>query len=253
MLRRAESPRRWTIARRQKERLRPLTAGERAEVERTARAGSERADRSARATALLAVADGAPFTVAARTAGRRTGDVVAQLVARFNREGLAALDPRHGGGATVQYGPAERARILRAFQRPPDREADGTATWSLTTLQRALQRAPDGFPGLSTWTILQTLWDAGYSWQRSRTWCPTGTALRTRKDGVVEGADPDADPQKTRSSGRTSWPKRSASRSGPRTRPARTRPSPRPAPAGNRRGNRRASPTRTSAAGRPSC
>jgi transposase len=166
-------------------------------VEHIARAGSERADRVARAKAVLAVADGAAFTDAARAAGRRSGEAVAGLVARFNREGLAALEPRHGGGATVQYGPAERERILREFRRAPDREADRTATWSLTTLQRALQRAPDGLPGVSTWTILATLWEAGYSWQQSRTWCQTGTVVRLRKAGPVEVTDPDAAPKKS--------------------------------------------------------
>jgi len=162
-----------------------------------ARAASERADRVARAKVLLAVADGAHFTDAAHLAGRRSGAGVAKLVVRFNRRGLAALDSRHGGGPPVQYGPAERERILREFRRPPDRERDGTATWSLTTLQRALQRAPDGLPKVSTWTILQTLWEAGYTWQQSRTWCPTGTARRTRKAGTVTVIDPDATPKKS--------------------------------------------------------
>jgi transposase len=166
-------------------------------VEHVARAGSERADRVARAKAVLAVADGAAFTDAARAAGRRSGEAVAHLVARFNREGLAALEPRHGGGATVQYGLRERERILREFRRPPGRERDGTATWSLTTLQRALHRAPDGLPGVSTWTILATLWEAGYSWQASRTWCRTGTVVRQRKAGPVEVTDPDAAPKKS--------------------------------------------------------
>src|SRR5579884_3022681 len=172
---------RWTgrpwgcgMVRPAKEGLRALGADERATLERIARAGSERADRAARARELLAVAEGARFTEAARAAGRRSGDAVAALVRRFNREGLAALDPGHGGGAVVAYGPAERERILREFRRTPDRRVDGTGTWSLTTLQRALRRAEDGLPVVSTWTILATLWEAGYAWQRSRTWCETG-------------------------------------------------------------------------------
>lgn len=186
------------MARRQRDPLRPLTAEERATLERICRAGSERADRVARAKALLAVADGAPYTVAAAGAGRRSGDGVAQLVGRFNRAGLAALAGRHDGGPGAQYGPAERARILREFERTPDRRADGTATWSLATLQRALRRAPDGLPRVSTWTILQTLWDAGYTPQQDRTWCRTGTATRKRKDGsVVTVTDPDATPKKS--------------------------------------------------------
>ena len=88
-------------------------------LEQVARAGSERADRVARATALLAVADGATFTAAARAAGRRAGDAVATLVARFNADGLAALDPRHGGGPPLQYGPTAAARILREVAADP--------------------------------------------------------------------------------------------------------------------------------------
>ena len=186
------------MARRQKEPLRPLTGAERAALGRVARASSEPAGRVARAKALLAVADGARFTEAARAAGRRSGDAVAQLVARFNRLGLAALEAGHGGGPPVRYGPAERERILREFRRPPDRAEDGTATWSLTTLRRALRRGPDPLPTVSTATILHVLWGAGYTWQADRTWCATGTAKRKRKDGtVVDVVDPDATPKKS--------------------------------------------------------
>jgi len=170
--------------------LRPLTDDERRTLEQVARAGAERADRVARATALLAVADGARFTAAARAAGRRSGDGVAKLVARFNAAGLAALTTRPGGRPPLQYGPDEAARILHEVRRVPDRAADGTATWSLTTLQRALRRAPDGLPHVSTFTIRQVLHDAGLSWQQNRTWCETGIVQRTRKTGVVTVVDP---------------------------------------------------------------
>ena len=61
------------MAQRRRIRLRPITAAERAVVERVARAGSASADRVARAKALLAVADGATFVGAARAVGRRSG------------------------------------------------------------------------------------------------------------------------------------------------------------------------------------
>lgn len=182
---------------RQKEPLRPLAAAEREALAQVARAGSERADRVARAKALLAVAAGKRFTDAAGAAGWRSGDTVARLVSRFHTEGLVALDPRHAGGSPVVYDAATRERILREFRRTPDREQDGTATWSLTTLQRALRRAPDGLPAVSTWTILQTLWDAGYTWQKNRTWCHTGTVVRKRKSGAVTVTDPAATPKKS--------------------------------------------------------
>jgi len=181
------------LAQPQKLPLRPLAMEERRRLEQMARSRSEPADRVTRARALLAVADGEPFTRAARRAGRRSGDAIARVVARFNEEGFAALDPLHGGGPRSRYGPQERERILQEFRRPPDRERDGTATWSLGTLQRALRAAPDGLPEVSTFTILAVLRDAGYAWQKDRTWCDTGTVLRKRKDGVVKVTDPEAD------------------------------------------------------------
>jgi transposase len=186
------------MGRAQRDPLRPLTSEERTLLEETARSHSEQAARVARARILLALADGASFTEAARVGAFRSGYGVAQLVRRFNRDGLLAVAGRHGGGPAITYGPAAQARILREFRRAPDREQDGTATWSLTTLQRALREAPDGLPAVSTFTILQTLHEAGYTWQEDRTWCHTGVALRKRKrqDGTPQVV-PVTDPQAT--------------------------------------------------------
>src|SRR5262249_57270116 len=70
-----------------------------------------------RARLLLAVAQGASYQEAARAAGRRSGDAVSHLVSRFNREGLAALRPRHAGGRRRAYGAKEPGRTLP--QAPP--------------------------------------------------------------------------------------------------------------------------------------
>jgi transposase len=121
---------------------------------------------------------------------------VAQLVSRFNQEGIAAIEPHHASGAQPTYGVAERERILTEARRTPDRKRDGTATWSLSTLQRALRQAPDGLPKVSTYTIWTVLRDAGYSWQTSRTWCETGQVKRKRKSGTVTVTDPDTEAKK---------------------------------------------------------
>jgi transposase len=181
------------MSRRKKDPLRALSAEERAELERLSRSSREPAAVVAHAKAVLVVANGATYTEAATLAGRRSGDAVAQLVTRFNREGLEALYPRHGGGPAARYTSGERERILSEARRPPAHEPDGTATWSLVTLQRALRRAPDGLPQVSTYTIWYVLQEAGWSWQRTRTWCPTGHAVRLRKRGRVHITDPDAE------------------------------------------------------------
>jgi hypothetical protein len=81
----------------------------------------ERADfpRFKRAKAVLAVAGGATYTAAAQAAGRRSGDAVGRLVARFNQEGLEAVVPRHGGGQSKRYTSTERERILAEARRVP--------------------------------------------------------------------------------------------------------------------------------------
>src|SRR5919197_4792935 len=135
------------MTRRRRDPLRPLMADERAWLARVSRSRAEPEGPVARARALLAVADGHTYAEAAAVAGRRAGDTVAAWVARFNRAGLAALEPGYGGGPPVRYGAAARARILAEFRRPPDRERDGAATWSVSTLARALRRGGGGAPG----------------------------------------------------------------------------------------------------------
>jgi transposase len=184
---------RWPMSRRQTDPLRTLDDAERVALSRLSRSRSAPAAQVARARALLAVADGQSYTTAAALAGRRIGDTVARWVAGFNRGGLTALVPRHGGGHRVRYGVAEQQRILAEVARVPDRTRDGTATWSLTTLRDALRRADDGLPGVSTYTIGRALHAAGFGWQEGRSWCETGVVLRKRKhDGIVAVTDPDA-------------------------------------------------------------
>lgn len=185
-----------SMSRRQKEPLRALTSDEQKWLERVSRSHSDPASQVARAKAILAVAAGASFTQAAQQAGRRSNDAVAHLVARFNREGIEALVPRHSGGQKPKYSTAQRQRILATAQQQPDREADGTATWSLTTLRHTLRTAPEALPELSTATIHSVLREAGYTWQRSRSWCKTGTSRRRRTSGVVDVVDPDAEAKK---------------------------------------------------------
>ena len=152
------------------------------------KASSERVDRVRRARALLAVAETGRFAPAVHQAGLRSATAVADLVGRFNRQGLAALDIAAGRGRRPTYDQAARAHIVAVAQEQPRRREDQTATWSLRTLQRRLRR--EGWGRIGTSTIRRVLQDAGSSYQRTRTWCPTGTAVRKRKSGPVQVTDP---------------------------------------------------------------
>jgi transposase len=119
---------------------------------------------------------------------------VSQLVARFNQYGLAALGIAAGRGRKPTYGPTERTQILEHLRQPPERKRDGTATWSLKLLERALRQG--ALQHVCANTIRAVLLEAGYSYQRTRTWCLTGTALRKRKSGTVVVLDPEREQKK---------------------------------------------------------
>lgn len=185
------------MARRQKDPLREITDAERCWMTRIARSSSEPATHVARAKQLLAVADGLFYTQAALSSGRKSGDAVAKLVAKFNVSGLSVIARKHGGGPKPKYTVTERERILAEARRAPDPEQDGTASWSLMTLRRALRNAPDGLPKISVYTIRAVLHEAGFRWPRTRSWCETGQVMRKRKSGPVKINDPETTAKKT--------------------------------------------------------
>jgi transposase len=184
------------MTRRQKDPLRQLEEAEWGYMESLSRSRSAPAEQVIRARILLAVAEGMGYGQAARSVGRKSGDAVSTLVGRFNREGVTALEPRHGGGPAVVYGEKEKTRILQEVRGQPDIEKDGTMQWTVSLLQKALRKAPDGFPSISTWTIFHTLHEAGFSCQTDGSWCETGTVERIRNGEVVTATDPDTGAKK---------------------------------------------------------
>ncbi len=179
------------MGRRPQEPLRPLTPDEQEGLERLIKAESARRDQVRRATALQTVAQGLSYIRAAERAGYTDAESVSRLVRRFNQRGLGAVRIAAGRGRKITYGVPERGRVVATAQRTPDREQDGTATWSLSTLERTMRRA--GLPRIGGTTIRRMLRAAGSSYQRTRTWCPTGTAVRQRKDGPVRVIDPETE------------------------------------------------------------
>src|SRR5947209_413975 len=171
-----------------KEPLRPLTQAEQQELEQIVKATSERVDVVRRAKALLAVAAGKSLSAAGEEVGL-SHEGVSKVVKRFHQRGLDVVETAAGRGRQPTYSSEQRARILQEVQRPPDRREDGTANWSLSTLQQALRKTD--LPAIARETIRQVLHEAGYRFQQTRTWCRTGYALRKRKSGTVTTYDPE--------------------------------------------------------------
>lgn len=238
------------MARPRKEELRDLSEEERRELRRVEKATSERVDAVKRAKALPLVAAGATFSAAGHEAGL-SGEAVAQLVRRFNQRGLAILETAKGRGRKPTYTSEQRSRVLEELQREPDREQDQTATWSLMLLRNALRKS--NLPHIGAETIRQILQDAGYSYQRTRTWIRTGSALRKRKSGTVTTYDPETPEKKDGSS----WPMNRRKWRGwcssAKMRRDRIRPSRSLELRGKRKDTQPCSLTSTNAAGLPSC
>ena len=188
------------MPRKAKEPLREVTKDEREKLEKVTRGRAEAAEVVERARCILAVAEGCNFEEGARMSNRKSGYGVAKLVARFNAEGLAALQTKRGAGRKAVYGIEQSEHVLAEFQRAPDREVDGTGVWSLTTLQRAVRKKA-GLEQISRDTLATMLHETGLTWQRNRTWCETGTVVRTRKHGTVIVVDPDSEAKKTNRTG----------------------------------------------------
>ena len=128
------------MSRRKKDPLRPLTDAESAALTQLSRSQAAPAAQVARAAMLLAVARGDDYQQAARAAGRRSGDAVSHLVARFNAEGLAALDapPRRrtfARSTTRRRGSGSSARSSGPRPRRPTARRPGR----LSTLREALR------------------------------------------------------------------------------------------------------------------
>jgi transposase len=182
------------MSNRQKDPLRELSQQEEQVLQKLAKSTSERVDVVKRAKALLAVRAGTSYTEAARVAGYISNDTVSRLVSRFNQSGLLALSVAAGRGRKPTYTSTQQARILAEVQRKPDRKKDQTGSWSLMTLRRALRKSD--LPHIGAETIRQVLHESGYSYQRTRTWCRTGYALRQRKSGTVSVYDPETPEKK---------------------------------------------------------
>src|SRR5260370_15875458 len=106
------------MARPLREPLRDLTDAERAHLQATVRATSERADVRQRAVALLAVAEGQSYEAAAGRAGFAHGTAVSRLIRRVNLPRPNALGISAGRGIRPNLPTLPRPPTPCTIQQP---------------------------------------------------------------------------------------------------------------------------------------
>ena len=177
----------FVMSRRKKDPLRPLTDDEVAVLTKLSRSKSESATRVARAALILAVARGCDYQQAAESIGRRSGDAVSHLVARFNAEGARRprSPPRRRTGPALRPG--------RSGTHPPGGSPPAHARGRRHRLVE-LDDAAEGPP-------LGPRWPAPGLHLHHRAGAPRGGGL------AAEGPAPGAPPAPCSASGRAarSW------------------------------------------------
>jgi transposase len=151
--------------------LRAVDAGERAAVERLAASRKAGARLVERARMILAVLAGRPVRAIATELGsdRRT---VLHWLKRFDAGGLAALEDARRLGRPATYSPEERAEVVAAALRRPDRELGlPFACWSLDRLTAYLNEAKQIHIKRSR--VGEILQQEGLRWRKQETWFGT--------------------------------------------------------------------------------
>jgi hypothetical protein len=92
------------MSRHQNASLRSLTVDGRKELTRLNRSQTAPAAEVDRTRALLAIADASSSTAAAHPVGGGHTETILAWVSRFNRKGLSAMRPHHGGGPRLRHG-----------------------------------------------------------------------------------------------------------------------------------------------------
>ena len=113
--------------------LRKLTDDEREELTRWAQSRTMASGDVLRARLILALADGLSYSRIEDRLGI-SRPTIARWKERFEKDGMAGLEPRHKGSEPRTVTPAEQARVLRKTTQKP---ADGSTHWSCRKMAAA--------------------------------------------------------------------------------------------------------------------
>jgi transposase len=149
--------------------LRAVTAEEKSEIERLAKAHSEPMRRvmRARVVAALLAEPGLPATEAGVRAGL-SGVTGVKWVTRFNAKGLAGLEDEPRPGRPPTHDEQVRSHLIDLALQKPSSLGEPYALWTLGRLQRAFKERYGLH--LSDSTIWTWLDEEGVQWKRQQSW-----------------------------------------------------------------------------------
>lgn len=149
--------------------LRPVTAEEKAEIERLARAHSEPMRRvmRARVIAVLLAEPSLPATEAGVRAGL-SGVTGVKWVTRFNAKGLGGLEDEPRAGRPPTHDEQVRSSLISLALQKPSTLGYPYTLWTLERLQAAFEERHGVH--LSDSTIWTWLDNEGLKWKRQQSW-----------------------------------------------------------------------------------
>ena len=147
--------------------VRDIRMAEGRKLQRLVRSGSNRITMR-RAQVILASAQGSKAPDIARRL-YFSEDHVRTLIKAFNAEGLAAMEPKYGGGRPPKFSEEQRSLILETALCPPDLLGRPFTRWSLAKLRDFLvgERI---VKSIGIETLRQMLKGAKIKLRRTKTW-----------------------------------------------------------------------------------
>jgi transposase len=150
-------------------RARRLTDQEGQRLQQIVRRGKHDSVRVRRALIIMASASGTSVPAIARLVAAHE-DTVRDVIHAFNREGLAALDPRWAGGRPRRISTDDEQFIVQAATTRPEKLARPFTHWSVRKLAGYLAENPTRQVKIGRERLRQILRRHGITFQRTRTW-----------------------------------------------------------------------------------
>jgi len=170
-------------------RVRQITDGEGAQLQRIVRRGGGRTDKSIvkwrRALVVLASAGGNDVAVIARLV-QTSPDRVREMIHAFNDKGMKALDPQWAGGRPRRITTSDRQLVIKTAKKRPRSLGQPFTRWSIRKLAKYLKTKKGRKLVVSRERLRQILAEEEITFQATKTWKESPDPLREEKLARIE-------------------------------------------------------------------